>query len=131
MHARAVRKAVSPADRDGKRSIQRLRGQLFQVTRSRGGEDGLRYQVCTVERGALFELQAWPGHGSPNSAQQDAKISPATPTKAYRDAGYFERNVRTIEVLIDRDAAQNGTAAAGEPWQYLLPRARILQLHLL
>jgi len=33
----------------------------------------------------------------------------------YRDAGYFERNVRTIEVLIDRDAAENGTAAAGEP----------------
>jgi integrase len=66
----------------------------------------------------LFELQAWLGHGSPNSTQQYAKISPATLTKAYRDAGYFERNVRTIEVLIDRAAVQDGTAAAGEPWQY-------------
>ncbi len=66
----------------------------------------------------LFELQAWLGHGSPNSTQQYAKISPATLSRAYRDAGYFERNVRTIEVLIDRDAVQDGTAAAGEPWQY-------------
>jgi integrase len=66
----------------------------------------------------LFELQAWLGHGSPNSTQQYAKITPATLTKAYRDAGYFERNVRTIEVLIDRDAVQNGAAASGEPWQY-------------
>ncbi len=64
----------------------------------------------------LFELQAWLGHGSPNSTQQYAKISPATLTKAYQDAGYFERNVRTVEVLIDRDAVQNGTAATGEPW---------------
>jgi hypothetical protein len=62
------------------------------------------------------------GHGylsfSPNSTQQYAKITPATLTKAYQDAACFERNVRTIEVLIDRDAVQNGTAAAGEPWQY-------------
>jgi len=38
-------------------------------------------------------------------------------TKAYRDAGYFARNVRTIE-LVDREAVQRGTPAAGEPWQY-------------
>jgi len=66
----------------------------------------------------LFELQAWLGHGTPNSTQQYAKISPATLTRAYRDAGYFERNVRTIEVLIDRDAVASGQAEAGEPWQH-------------
>lgn len=33
-------------------------------------------------------------------------------------AGYFERNVRTVEVLVDRDAVESGAAAAGEPWQY-------------
>jgi hypothetical protein len=38
--------------------------------------------------------------------------------KAYADAGYFARNVRTIEVLVDREAVQTGAAAAGEPWQY-------------
>jgi hypothetical protein len=38
--------------------------------------------------------------------------------KAYNDAGYFARNVRTIEVLIDRDAITSGAAAKGIAWQY-------------
>ncbi|MCZ0999712.1 hypothetical protein O1M63_18860 [Streptomyces mirabilis] len=66
----------------------------------------------------LFELQAWLGHRSPDSTQHYAKISPNTLTKAYEDAGYFARNVRTIEVLVDRDAVASGAAAAGEPWQH-------------
>ncbi|MBR7839490.1 tyrosine-type recombinase/integrase [Actinospica durhamensis] len=66
----------------------------------------------------LFELQAWLGHGSPHSTQHYAKITPNTLAKAYNDAGYFARNVRTIEVLVDRDAVTSGAAAAGEPWQY-------------
>ena len=66
----------------------------------------------------LFELQAWLGHGSPNTTQHYAKITPTTLTKAYRDAGYFERNLRTIEVLVDRDAVTSGAAAAGKPWQH-------------
>jgi hypothetical protein len=37
---------------------------------------------------------------------------------SYTDAGYFSRNVRTIEVLVDRDAVTSGEAATGEPWQY-------------
>lgn len=66
----------------------------------------------------LFELQAWLGHKSADTTQHYAKITPNTLSKAYRDAGYFERNVRTIEVLVDREAVENGAAAAGEPWQY-------------
>ena len=66
----------------------------------------------------LFELQAWLGHRSPQSTQFYAKISPVTLTRAYDDAGYFSRNVRTIEVLVDRDAVASGAAAAGEPWQH-------------
>ena len=65
----------------------------------------------------LFELQ-WLGHRSPESTKHYAKISPNTLTKAYEDAGYFARNVRTIEVLIDRSAVTSGTAVAGEPWQH-------------
>ena len=38
--------------------------------------------------------------------------------KAYNDAGYFARNVRTIKVLIDRDAITSGAATTGTPWQY-------------
>ncbi|MFF3582562.1 hypothetical protein [Streptomyces mirabilis] len=66
----------------------------------------------------LFELQAWLGHRSPESTQHYAKISPNTLTKAYEDAGYFARNVRTIEVLVDRDAVASGAAADGDPWQH-------------
>jgi integrase len=66
----------------------------------------------------LFELQAWLGHASPETTQHYAKITPNTLTRAYRDAGYFERNLRTIEVLLDRDAVTSGQAAAGEPWQF-------------
>jgi integrase len=66
----------------------------------------------------LFELQAWLGHRSPQSTQFYAKISAQTLTRAYTDAGYFSRNVRAIEVLIDRDAVASGAAASGEPWQH-------------
>jgi integrase len=66
----------------------------------------------------LFELQAWLGHRSPERTQHYARITPTTLAKAYRDAGYFGRNVRAIEVLIDPAAVQTGAAAKGEPWQY-------------
>ena len=66
----------------------------------------------------LFELQAWLGHRSPETTQHYAAITPNTLTKAYADAGYFARNVRTIEVLIDREAVLSGAAAAGAPWQH-------------
>ena len=66
----------------------------------------------------LFELQAWLGHRSPHSTQYYARITPTTLAQAYRDAGYFARNIRTIEVLIDRDAVRTGAAARGTPWQY-------------
>ena len=66
----------------------------------------------------LFELQAWLGHRTPATTQHYAKITPNTLSKAYTEAGYFARNVRTIEVLLDRDAVTSGSAAGGEPWQY-------------
>jgi len=66
----------------------------------------------------LFELQAWLGHRSPHSTQYYARIAPTTLAQAYRDANYFARNIRTIEVLIDRDAVESGSAARGAAWQY-------------
>jgi len=66
----------------------------------------------------LFELQAWLGHRTPTTTQHYAKITPNTLSKAYTEAGYFARNIRTIEVLLDRDAVASGAAAAGEAWQH-------------
>jgi integrase len=66
----------------------------------------------------LFELQAWLGHRSPQSTQHYTQITPTRLAQAYADAGYFARNLRTVEVLIDREAVQSGAAATGTPWQY-------------
>jgi integrase len=66
----------------------------------------------------LFELQEWLGHRSPVATQQYVKITPTKLARAYADAGYFGRNLRMIEVLIDQDVIRSGAAAQGAPWRY-------------
>jgi integrase len=76
-------------------------------------------QLCNAkEPMTLFELQAWLGHRDPSSTQHYAKITPNTLTKACTQAGYFARNIRTIEILLDRDAITSGAGASGQPWQH-------------
>ena len=60
---------------------------------------------------------AWLGHRSPEATQHYTQITPTTLTKAYIDAGYFARNMRTIAVLIDQDVVKAGTAT-DEAWKY-------------
>ena len=67
---------------------------------------------------SLFEVQQFLGHKSPNSTQHYVRVTPTKLAKKYADAGYFDRNLRTIQVLIDRDAITSGGASRGEPWQY-------------
>ena len=76
----------------------------------------------------LFELQEWLGHRSPDAALHYARITPNTLARAYRDTGYFARNLRTIEVLLDRDSITSGAAATGTPWQYYDLGPRLLHL---
>lgn len=66
----------------------------------------------------LFELQEWLGHRSPHATQYYVKISPTKLAKSYADAGYFARNIRMIDVLIDQDAIKGGAAAAEQPWRF-------------
>ncbi|MGH2480633.1 MAG: hypothetical protein ACRDHW_13340 [Ktedonobacteraceae bacterium] len=66
----------------------------------------------------LFELRAWLGHQSPATTQYYVSTSPTKLAQAYKDAGYFSRNVRVIEVLVDREAITSGAAASGPPWHY-------------
>ena len=91
---------------------------LGQITSHRARSTIATQLYNAKEPMTLFELQAWLGHRSPETTQHYAKITPTTLAKAYGDAGYFARNVRTVEVLIDRDAVASGSAAAGEPWQH-------------
>jgi hypothetical protein len=67
---------------------------------------------------SLYDLQEWLGHRLISSTQHYAKKSPTKVAKAYEKAGYFGRNLRTIEVLIDQDAIKSGAAANGEPWKF-------------
>lgn len=66
----------------------------------------------------LFELQAWLGHASPQSTQHYVTVTPTKLAGAIERAGYFDRNLRTIAVLVDQDAVRSGAAARGEPWRY-------------
>ncbi|MGA8234858.1 MAG: tyrosine-type recombinase/integrase [Candidatus Acidiferrales bacterium] len=66
---------------------------------------------------SLFELQAWLGHSSPHSTQHYARINPTKLARSYTDAAYFQRNIRTIEALIDQEVVRSGTADS-ETWHF-------------
>jgi integrase len=66
---------------------------------------------------SLFEIQEWLGHKHPSSTQHYAKINPSKLTKSFQKAGYFERNIRAIEVLIDQDVVRKGLATE-EAWKF-------------
>jgi integrase len=66
----------------------------------------------------LFELKDWLGHADLRSTQHYAALTPTKLASAFRRAGYFERNLRTISVLVDGDAVRSGASARGEPWRF-------------
>jgi integrase len=66
---------------------------------------------------SLFELQEWLGHRLPSSTQRYAKITPTKLMKSYSDAGYFGRNLRAIEVLVDQEKVRAGVGAK-EAWKF-------------
>ena len=110
-HAPAVTpNPFAPATRSGVPAVD-VRGS---ITSHRARSTIASQLYNAKEPMTLFELQAWLGHRTPTTTQHYAKITPNTLSRAYNDAGYFARNVRTIEVLVDRDAV------AGRP------RSRVL-----
>jgi integrase len=66
---------------------------------------------------SLYELQEWLGHRMLSSTQRYAKITPTKLMKSYADAGYFSRNLRAIEVLIDQEKVRSGLTA-DEAWKF-------------
>ena len=57
---------------------------------------------------SLFELMEWLGHKSPQSTVHYVKSSLANQIKQYEAAGYRDRNLRSIAVLVNRPFAQAG-----------------------
>jgi integrase len=76
---------------------------------------------------SLFEVQAWLGHKNPSTTQHYAKLNPSKLTKSYEKAGYFERNIRAIEVLIDQDVVRKRTGGPGVV-EVLRSRSRVLHV---
>ncbi len=58
--------------------------------------------------------------GTPESTRHYTKISPTKLAKSYQDAGYFARNIRAVEVLIDQDVVRRGSPP-DEPWKLYDP----------
>ncbi|ALG14630.1 site-specific recombinase [Kibdelosporangium phytohabitans] len=68
---------------------------------------------------SIADLKEWLGHKHFSSTRHYAAILQRRLTAAYRKADYFARNVRTIQVLIDRESILSGAATGGEqPWKY-------------
>ncbi len=63
---------------------------------------------------SLFELMQWLGHRYAESTMNYLKTSPTKLAKAFSDAGYFRRNLRSIEVLVDQEAIRSGAAVMQE-----------------
>lgn len=89
-----------------------------RITSHRGRSTIATQLFNAKEPMSLFELQEWLGHKSPESTRHYARITPTKLLKAYVDAGYFTRNVRAVEVLVDQDAIRSGAAADGQPWKF-------------
>lgn len=66
----------------------------------------------------LLALMDWLGHRTPSATLHYVKATPLTLTRAYTDAGYFGRNVRLVEVLIDREAIESGATVVDAPWMF-------------
>jgi hypothetical protein len=63
---------------------------------------------------SLFELMEWLGHKNPQSTVHYVKSSLARQAKQYEAAGYRDRNLRSISVLINRNALRGPGSGVGE-----------------
>ena len=67
---------------------------------------------------SLLELKQWLGHKYLSSTQHYVEITPLRQAQALRDADYFGRALRMVDVLVDKAAVTSGAAADGAPWLY-------------
>ena len=67
---------------------------------------------------SIFELKEYLGHKDLSSTQNYLQVDPTKLAEKVVKAGYLERNLATIEVLLDQEAVINGAASRGESWKY-------------
>lgn len=98
------RKAGVPTE-DSRGPITSHRGRSSAVTMLANARQGM----------SLVELMAWCGHRSPASTMHYLRVRPARLTEAYAKA---DEAAYLVSVLVDAEAVQDGSAAAGAPWKY-------------
>jgi len=101
----------------GKKAGAPLEDALGRLTSHRARSTIASQLFTAKDPMSLFELQNWLGHKWANSTQHYLALSPTKLVKSYRNAGYFARNLRAVEVLIDRETVMSGKAAQ-EPWKF-------------
>ncbi|HEV2498324.1 MAG TPA: site-specific integrase [Terriglobia bacterium] len=94
------------------------RGDLMGNITSHRARSTIATQLFNAQEPmTLFEVQEWLGHKHPSTTQHYINITPTRLMKAYAKAGYFERNVRAIEVLIDQEVVWQGLGREA-PWKF-------------
>lgn len=58
----------------------------------------------------LADIQAFLGHTTPASTRHYVEVDPNRLAKKFADSGYLEKNLATVEALLDVDALANGQA---------------------
>jgi integrase len=101
------RKAGVPAQ-DARGPLTSHRARSTIATQLHSAKEGM----------SLFELMQWLGHRYAESTMNYLKASPTKLAKAFSDADYFKRNLRSIEVLIDQEVIRSGAAVAGAAWKF-------------
>lgn len=95
-----------------------LSDSLGKITSHRA-RSTIATQLANAEEAMSFlQLKDWLGHQDANATRRYIELRPTRLMKAYTDAGYFERNLRQIQVLIDRDRIESQGASTDEPWKY-------------
>jgi hypothetical protein len=93
------------------RSLGEKNGEADRLTSHRALSMIASQLYTAKEPMSLFELQKRLGHKWANSTRHYLALRPTKLVKSYRDAGYFARNLRAVEVLIDRETVMSGKAA--------------------
>src|SRR5207244_11855650 len=91
------RKAGIP-ERDGRGDLTSHRARSTIASKLANARDPM----------SLFELMEWLGHKSPQSTVHYVKSSLANQMKQYEAAGYRDRNLRSIAVLLTRTTLHVG-----------------------
>lgn len=66
----------------------------------------------------LVEIMHWLGHKSLKSTEHYARMNPTKIASVYKDAGIFSRNMKLVNVLIDKERARDGADSKDETTLY-------------